>query len=242
MTENEMYFPTKSEFLSLAKNYNLIPVYREIIADMDTPVSAFKKLGDSDYAFLLESVEGGEKLARYSFLGSNPYQMVVSRDGVTRLIRDGEEILQKSGDPLKVLEELISQYRPAPAGDLPYFYGGAVGYAGYDVVRYFEEIPQTTVDDLKLPELIFIFTDTILIFDHLKHRIKVVANASVDDSPEKAYSEAIGKIDKLIGKLSEPVSSRPVRPPGLAEVSLNSNMSPQEYMASVEKAKEYILA
>ncbi len=239
-----MYFPSKSEFVELAREYNLIPVYREIIADMDTPVSAFKKLGDSSYAFLLESVEGGEKLARYSFLGNNPYQTVVTQDGVTRMIRNGREVLEKKDDPLKVMEELISQYHPAPAGELPYFYGGAVGYAGYDTVRYFEELPQTVVDDLKLPELIFIFTDTILIFDHLKHRIKVVANASIEDSAEKAYSEAIIKIDGLIAKLSEPVSLKPVRPPGPESVtmSLDSNMSPKEYMTSVEKAKEYILA
>jgi anthranilate synthase component 1 len=237
-----MYSPSKSEFIELAKTYNLIPVYREIIADMDTPVSAFRKLGDSDYAFLLESVEGGEKLARYSFLGSNPYQMVVCKDGVTKVIRDGKEIVQKIGDPLGVLQELISEYRPAPSDDLPYFYGGAVGFAGYDVIRYFEEIPQTTVDDLGLPELIFLFTDTILIFDHLKHRIKVVANASISDSAEKAYSEAVEKIGRLIGKLSQPVTSLPVRPPGPAVIPLDSNVTPEEYMASVEKAKEYILA
>jgi anthranilate synthase component 1 len=237
-----MYHPSKSEFIELAQTYNLIPIYREIIADVDTPVSAFKKLGESDYGFLLESVEGGEKLARYSFLGNDPFQVVISKENVTRVIRDGQEIIRTGGDPLQVLESLISAYRPAPAGDLPYFYGGAVGFVGYDAVRYFENIPQTTTDDLGLPELIFVFTDTILIFDHLKHRIKVVANTSVGNSPERSYDEATKKIDSLIEKLSKPVSLRPVVPPLEMEMVLSSNISAEEYMACVEKAKEYILA
>lgn len=237
-----MYFPSKAEFIELAKQYNLIPVYREIVADVDTPVSAFSKIADSKYAFLLESVEGGEKLARYSFLGSKPYQIVISQGSETKLIRDGKELFKRKGDPLKLLEELILNYRPAPTNDLPYFYGGAVGYVGYDVIRYFEDIPRTTIDDLHLPELIFIFTDTILVFDHLKHRIKVVANSSINGSPADAYEVAIKKIDSLIGKLSEPVGLKPVKPPSTKPTELNSNMTKEEYMAVVEKAKEYIMA
>jgi len=239
-----MYHPSKSEFIELANKYNLIPVYKEIIADMDTPVSAFQKINQSDYAFLLESVEGGEKLARYSFLGSNPYLIVTSQNGQVTVREDNIERVEKTSDPLNIIESLLSKYRPAQLKELPPFFGGAVGYVGYDIVRYFEDLPQTTIDDLGLPELIFVFTDTILIFDHLKHKIKVLANAYIENPAgiERAYQDALSKIDGLIQKLSQPLKPMPLSESARLPLEIKSNMTKEEFERSVERAKEYILA
>ncbi|MEW6189740.1 MAG: anthranilate synthase component I [Actinomycetota bacterium] len=250
-----MYHPSRSEFKELTKKYNLIPVYREIVADTDTPVSAFKKLGESTNAFLLESVEGGERLGRYSFLGNNPYLVITCDDGDLQIMQ-GQKVTKISNipDPLKIIEEIISQYRPAQMEEPPPFYGGAVGYLGYDVIRYFEDIPRTTQDDLHLPEMIFVFTDTILIFDHLKHKIKVVANAHIDQTyrqaggeADEAYDQAICKVEDLIEKLKQPVVHTPLREyshvsAGISHPHLESNMSKEDFIEAVSEAKGYIRA
>lgn len=239
-----MYHPSKQEFTQLAKEYNLIPVYKEIIADMDTPVSAFQKIGQSEYAFLLESVEGGEKLARYSFLGSDPYLIITSQNSKVTIREDNIERVEKTPDPLNIIQSLLSKYRPAQIKELPPFFGGAVGYVGYDVVGYFEDLPQTTTDDLRLPELIFVFTDTILIFDHLKHKIKVLANAYVENEQEigPAYEKALAKIDALIERLCQPLTPMPLPESTGQTLEIKSNMSKEEFTNSVERAKKYILA
>ncbi len=239
----KMYQPCKSEFKKLAQKYNLIPVYKEIISDIDTPVSAFLKLVEGENAFLLESVEGGEKLGRYSFLGSNPYLVVTVKDKGVRLSNEGLDEIRKINDPLRVVEEIISLYRPAILPDLPPFQGGAVGYLSYDAVRYFEDIPREANDDLGLPDMIFMFTDTILIFDHLKHKIYAVANARVDGNKDDSYDKAIGKIDLLIEKLRQPFSHS-LFPDLRMKFNGNSetNINHQDFIAKVKEAKDYILA
>jgi len=183
-----MYSPSLEEVKKLAKEGSLIPVYREILADLETPVTAFLKIARGAYSFLLESVEGGERLARYSFIGTEPY--LVLRSGLN----------EEAGtvNPLTLVQEELEKYKLVPVPELPRFHGGAVGYISYDAARYFEELPSHKVDPLKLPEALFMFTDTLLVFDHLKHKIKVVSHVKLDENIEEAYTQAIDKIERLV--------------------------------------------
>ncbi|SVC54906.1 uncharacterized protein METZ01_LOCUS307760, partial [marine metagenome] len=202
-----MYFPTLDQFRKKAKQGNLIPVYKPILADLETPVSAFYKIGKSDYAFLLESVEGGEKAARYSFLGSEPSLIFQSKGNQVKIeaTKTGQIIERKCEDPFLELENLIKAYQPVEVEGLPRFHGGVVGYLGYDMVRFFEDLPDSTEDDLDLPDSFFMLTDTILVFDHVSHQIKVVANAHVEGDVDAAYETATSQIDELIAKLKQPL-------------------------------------
>lgn len=198
-----MVHPDLKEFKTLSAQGNLIPVYREILADMDTPVSAFLKLGGSP-SFLLESVEGGEKWARYSFLGSRPSKVIRGRGRKVEIREDGKDVVViESDDPVEVLKKEVSRYRPVELRGLPRFFGGLVGYLGYDMVRFFERVPDRQRKGLDLPDMFFMLTDTMLIFDSLKQKIKVVSNAHLDEgkTPEEAYREAERKIEEIIGRL-----------------------------------------
>jgi len=244
-----MYYPNREEFRDLAKKYNLIPVYKDIIADLETPVSAFQKIQQAaENAFLLESAEQGEKLGRFSFLGANPHLVVTCANGVVTIKNGATCKTKKVKDPLSVIEEIISAYKPAKYQDFPPFSGGAVGYLGYDAIKYFEDIPRSGEDDLGLPEMVFVITDTILIFDHLKHRIRVVANAHVEGDEGKVYDEAIAKIESLIGQLRAVPSAQQFRTITFTDNAfkssngIKSNMSKEQFMGAVEKAKDYIRA
>ena len=245
-----MYSPSRGEFRDRARRGDLVPVYRACLGDLETPVSAFLKLGSSDYAFLLESVEGGEKVGRYSFLSSQPYLVFQSKGPQVRIAGPGGQEtreLSPGTDPLTVLKELLSRHRFVPSPELPRFCGGAVGYLGYDLVRFFEELPNGTNDDLNLPDCMLVFTDSYLIFDHLRRRILVVANAYVGDDPDAAYDQAIDKIDAMIKRLARPISHPLLAGNGATEIAPEtippeSNMTPQQFMSSVERAKEYIAA
>ena len=200
-----MLYPDLETFKSLSLQGNLVPVYREILADTETPVSATMKLGGSPL-FLLESVEGGEKWARYSFLGSNPSRTIRSW-GKKVEIKDNEKVTQifETDNPFEVLKKEVVAYKPVDVSGLPRFFGGLVGYIGYDMVRFFERIPDNNRPSLGLPDTFFMVTDTVIIFDNLKGKMKVVSNAHVNNrSPEEAYREAEGKIDIIIEKLRNP--------------------------------------
>jgi len=238
-----MYYPSLNEFREKAKSGNLIPVYKEILADMETPVSAFYKINNNDHAFLLESVEGGEKIGQYSFLGSNPSIIFQSKGNDVRIdyldTNRREEIT--AIDPLNELEKLMSEYSPVEVEGLPRFHGGVVGYLSYDMVRFVEELPDETEDDMGLPDCLFVLTDTILVFDHVNHKIKVVSNAHVRDGVGVAYAEAIEKIDRLIGILRKPLIIRQQQHIHRAS-GITSNMTQDAYENMVRKAKEYIKA
>lgn len=237
-----MYTPSRSEFKKLAEDHNLIPVYREIIADMDTPVSAFLKLGDDTNSFLLESVTGGEQLGRYSFLGNDPFLIITARENEVTIEGEEEATLKCVDDPLKVIEERIKAYRPAMIDGLPPFFGGAVGYAGYDAIRYFERIPKNANNDLGVPEMVFLFTDTVIIFDHIKHKIKVVTNMRVNGSDvNDLYSSAISKIDDVIKKLKSSFSYMPLVEMARYKIrDFSSNITKSRFIEMVDKAKRYI--
>ena len=242
-----MIRPTLEEFKKKAKQGNLIPVYREILGDMETPVSAFRKIDDGKYSFLLESVEGGEKWARYSFLGSRPEVIVRSRDRAVEVIRQGKkETRTFARDPLDAVREVLAEYRPVPDPELPRFYGGGVGFLGYDVVRFFERLPERKKPGLDLPDMFFMITDTLVIFDNAAHRIKVVSNAHVNGgSVAAAYRAAVAKIDALVRKLKgrgkrQGPTARGKRTKKAAK--LRSNFTQPRYEQAVLKAKEYIKA
>ncbi len=237
-----MYYPSFDAFKAKASQGNLIPVYREIMADLETPVSAFLKLDKGDFSFLLESVEGGEKWGRYCFLGAEPSIVFQSKGSRVEITRHGDTEVQEGVDPLDALKQLMSDYHPVEVEGLPRFFGGAVGYLTYDMVRFFERLPDQTVDDLHVPDSMFMLTDTIVIFDHMLQKLKVVSNALIDGPPEKAYQQAIARIEQLMERLRQPVPPRPAGQLVPGPVPLTSNFTKEGYERVVERAKEYIRA
>jgi anthranilate synthase component 1 len=240
-----MYYPSREEFREKARQGNLIPVWKEMLLDTETPVSAFRKIGDSQYAFLLESVEGGENVGRHSFLGSEPFAVFSSKGNRVTVSRDGRENsreLDPGEDPLTALKGLLSEYRFVPVEGLPRFCGGAVGFVGYDVVRFFERLPEQTVDDLGIPDCMLVLTDTCVIFDHAYHRAKVLSNALVNGDADRAYDEATRKIEALCARLAAPGPGVPPPRPRPRERELATNLSREDYERIVRAGKEYISA
>ena len=247
-----VYHPSFEEFSDKARRGNLIPVYTEVLADLETPVSAFLKIDDGRYAYLLESVEGGEKWARYSFLGSRPTVVIEAR-GPRVEIRRGDRVeVVEASDPLRVVEKVMADYTPVPVDGLPRFFGGAVGYVGYDLApASFEAIALRDKPSLGLADLCLMITDTLLIFDNVAQKLKVVSNAHVTGRPlREVYDESVAKIEAIIAALRRPlprheppralngINTRPRRPsPGLA-----SNLTKAEFVRMVERGKEYIAA
>ncbi len=234
------------EFRTLAKEGNLIPLYREILADYETPVSAFTKIDHGPSAYLLESVEGGENWARYSFLGSGS-PVVIREDCGDLLITRGsrEKRVSSRGNPLERLRELMQEYRPVTVPGLPRFVGGAVGYLGYDIVRTFEDLPVRRKDGLGVPDFAFLLTDTLLIFDNVSQKIRVVANAHVrslrDRDVRKAYTDATARIETMIARLKRPLR-RARQKRRHTPLSFTPNMSRADFEKMVVRTKDYIRA
>lgn len=241
--------PTLKEFTRLARKATVIPVWGERLADLETPVSAFLKLDDGTTSFLLESVAGEEKVARFSFLGSRP-RLVFSSRGRTvtiterrpsgMLVRRREELSQ---DPLAELEGLMRRFRAAPLPQLPRFYGGLVGYLGYDVARFIERLPAHRQDTLNIPDMQLMLADTMVIFDHAQHKLLLVANAILDGRrPAEAYRSCVTKIRRMAQMLSRPVPpARREHVPGRARrVGVKSNLSRREFTGMVSRAKRDI--
>ena len=234
------------EFCQLAQLGNLVPVYREILADLETPVSAFSKINAGETAFLFESVEGGEHWARYSFLGSHAEQ-VLWEDGGQLHMKKGRktETCPLGDNPLDHIRTMMDAFQPVRVSGLPRFAGGAVGYLGYDVVRFFEPIPAYTKDTAPLPLFAFFVTDTFLIFDNVMHTIKVVATAHVASSAtstlKSAYTGATTRIERMIARLKKPLrrrsSSARRQPP-----CFTSNMTQSDFETMVRRTQDYIQA
>ena len=226
-----MFTPSKADFIDYAKSGNLIPVYREIIADAETPVSAYQKLLKTGPSFLLESVEGGERVGRYSFIGTNPSTVI--------------RVAQRSGDDaLRAVELEMSKYKPVTLPGLPRFTGGAVGFISYEYIHQIEpSVPRPQRDDLGTPTLCFMITDTILIFDRVSQTIKIVANAHVEGDATHAYTRACSQIDRLLAQLAQPLASPPLEfQKDAPDVPVESNMTTERYAGMVSQAQEYIKA
>ena len=244
---NKPYYSlTLEEFRALAAEGNLIPLYREILADYETPVSAFAKIDHGPTAYLLESIAGGENWARYSFLGSGSSAVLHEEKGNLRLTRGKKSLLiQSRGNPLERLRELMEEYRPVAVPGLPRFVGGAVGYFSYDMVRTFEELPSLRKDSLGMPDYAFLLTDTLLIFDNVAQKIKVVANAYVESTKERdirdAYRHAAARIEKMIARLKRPVR-QPRQKRRRKPITFTPNMNKADFEKMVVRTKEYIRA
>ncbi|HEX8550044.1 MAG TPA: anthranilate synthase component I [Abditibacteriaceae bacterium] len=242
--------PTFEEFEQLATRGNLVPVWSEVLADLETPVSAFAKLrarwGEGD-AWLLESVEGGENLARYSFLGVTARASFCSRDNVGVVRENGEERRIELGtgrDPLHIVEELMARFSFVPTPGLPRFCGGAVGFLGYDCVRFFEKLPDAPPDDRDLQDCSLILTDTVLIFDAVRHSIRVLNNAFIENGNVRdAYDTACEKIAETLRCLNDE-TTRPAPLPlvSTVEIEPKSNMTREQHEGAVQRAIDYIHA
>ena len=229
------YHPTLDEVEKLADQGNIVPIYREINADLETPVSAYLKIARPPYSFLLESVEGGERIARYSFLGTEPYDVIKTGPGQTH----------GAVDPLVPVQEALAPMEVADPEDGARFNGGAVGYLGYESVNYFERLPSPDTDALGLPESVFMLTSTFLVFDHVRHKIRIVSHAHLDKDVERAYADAVGRIDELAARLEQPVKLPP--PTGSlgddhAPGAVTSNQTREHYDAAVRRIIDYIYA
>src|SRR5687768_16653920 len=225
-------YPSLEQARELAKRGNLIPVYRELLADMETPVSVYRKIARGRYSFLLESVEGGERLARYSFIGTEPELTVTLHRGVATIERHSTDgpatdrgaargAIDSAGvsaaslngaagptqqafrDPLDFIRQLLAPYRPVPLPDMPRFQGGAVGYLTYECVRYFEDLPSPERDDLGLADAVLMLADTLVVFDHVKHRMRVISHADLvgGGSLEEAYGSAVRRVNEVTDRL-----------------------------------------
>ena len=239
--------PTFGEFTKLAKHGNVIPVFAEFIADNETPVSAFKKLDcpTASYSFLFESTEKNDVSGRFSFLGIDPRVVIKTYGHELQIVESGNERrVQITGDPLDEIGQLMARYQFVSRPELPRFSGGAVGFLGYEAIHFFEpKVPIAERDELQLPEIVFMITSILLIFDHRLRTLKIVANAFLEDgSLEKVYARATDSIRAIMRQLAKPVDL-PLVPPADPETQpAHSNFRPVEFKRAVERAKEYIRA
>ncbi len=248
-----MYKPGLDQVDRLASQGNLIPIYRELPADLETPVSVYLKLQDEGPSFLLESVSGGEQVARYSFIGVRPRALLSATGNRVVVGSDGHEQsvpLRDGRDALMVLREYMEPYTPVRTPDLPRFSGGAVGFLSYDAVRRLERLPEIAADDLNLPEAAFMLADTLVAFDHARQHLLVVANAHLTGDTSAAYRRATARIDEIVARLRAPIPqfSSPsaadlgVNGQAVDVVRLKSNFAQSEFESIVRQAKDYIAA
>jgi anthranilate synthase component 1 len=238
------------EVIRLAKDYNLVPIARDLMADTETPIRVFQHFYQEPRAFLLESVEGGVKWARYSFIGTDPFLLIRAKDGQT-VVEGPLESTTSTEKPIEVLKAYLRSYKSPALPDLPRFTGGAVGFFGYDLLQYYEKLPKHRVDDLQMNDIQFMFCDQVIVFDHFKQQIKVIANVHIppfatDAEIAAGYQVACAKIDAAVDRLrrpqmGSPIGQRPIpRDVELGEVQ--SNVTKEQFIANVEQAKEYIRA
>ncbi|MYC06503.1 MAG: anthranilate synthase component I [Chloroflexi bacterium] len=228
-----MYYPDLEQVKSLAHKGNLIPISREINADLDTPVSAYLKVARPPYSFLLESVEGGERMARFSFIGTEPHSIIKTGYG------QGHGMI----DPLNPVEQELSQFKLIEVPGMMRFNGGAVGYLSYESVGYFEKLPTPETVIIDVPESVFMLTMTYLVFDHIGHTISVVSHAHLDGDVEAAYNAATARIDDLIARLRAPLDiPMPSQSAADQKLATTSNMTFEEFADMVNHVKEYIVA
>jgi anthranilate synthase component 1 len=249
------HFPDFATFSKLAAGADYVPVYRRVLSDVLTPVSAFHKIDDGKSACLFESVIGGEKVGRYSFLAAEPYLVLEARGKETTVtvVRDGTTATKTVDNPLETLREHVQKVRVAKHPELPPFIGGAVGYAGYDTVRYVENLPNAPQDDRKLPDLSFAFYDHMIVFDNVQKSAIVVVLAKVreekgarsEERVEPAYRDACARVDRFIEKLAGPKNALApvdIDTTGEAKVAYKSNFTQPQFEEAVRKCNEYIKA
>jgi anthranilate synthase component 1 len=257
------YYPPFETFAELAREYNVVPVYRQLTGDTLTPVTAFGKIQEGEWSFLFESVVGGERVGRYSFLGSSPFACFEAYEQTVRFFEEGGRGHEETArDPLRRLEEYWQGYRGPHLSRLPRFCGGIVGYVGYDAVRYVERLPQPPPDDRRLPDLSFGFYDRMIIFDHVDKTILVVAHAHWPHRSaqhlsqlsqaelQHIYAATCQRVDQWVNRLQQTTVDWPLRDIAPQQVDdsivlparIRSNFTPEEFAAAVERARHYIHA
>jgi anthranilate synthase component I len=239
-----MLRPDLQQFLALARTASLVPVVKSVPADLLTPVSAFLSVAEREpHAFLLESVEGGEKIGRYTFVGARPYMRLHSH-GSQVVLERGRKREIREGSPLEALRFILQQHTPATLPGLPPFTAGAVGYFAYDFVRQLEKLPSRTKDDLAVPDCVLMFFDRLLAFDHLRHQIHIMASADVSrENPRAAYQRAVADIEALERKLEAGLRRRHLAPADSARpLKPHAATSRGQFLDIVTRAKEYIAA
>jgi len=237
-----MYRPDFETFCNLAEKANFIPVYKEFLADIETPVTAYLKLKDKGYSFLLESAEGGEKWGRYSFIGCTPILIITYQDERVKISGpEDKDIYERVNDPLPLLRETLREFHLAQLSDLPRFQGGLIGYFSYDIVRCFERLPNISIKDLSIPEAVFVLPKTLIIFDHVKHTVKIVSFVDLrkERGLKKAYEGAISSIEKNISQLRSPLN---YGPKAISISTISSNFSKESFMSAVDRIRSYIFS
>jgi anthranilate synthase component I len=234
--------PSRKEFLALARNHTLVPVYRTLTADLETPVSAFLRAAwPEQECFLLESVENGEQVGRYTFIGLNPYKRIVAR-GRRIDITEGGRTARIEGDIFAVLRDALGGHKPARISGLPPFTAGAVGFFAYDAVRQIERLPEQAKDELGVPDACLLFFDEVLAFDHVRKEIWMVVTADVTlSSPDEAYEDAVKRLGRMEKRLAKPLPKLP-RPKAKRPVKVTRRTPKRDFLAAVERTKEYIAA
>jgi len=243
MSQADQIQPSRKEFLALAKNHTLVPLFRTLTADLETPVSAFLRAAwEAPECFLLESVENGEQIGRYTFIGLNPYKRIVSR-GRAITITEGKKTVHIEGDVFAILREALSGHVPARVPGLPPFTAGAVGFLSYDVVRQIEKLPATAADELHVPDACLLFYDEVLAFDHVRKEIHLVVTADVTlQSPAAAHADAVKRLARLEKRLARPLPKLPKPTGGKGKLKITHRTRKKDYLAAVEKIREYICA
>ena len=241
-----VYSPDFETFERLSNGVSFVPVFRRLVSDTLTPVSAYCRLQDDQHSFLFESVIGGERVGRYSFVGAGPFLQINAFEREIELTEGGQTRRYTVDDPLEHLHKMIEDYRAPHLAELPRFCGGAVGYAGYDTVRYTERLQNPPLDDRKLPDLSFALYDKMVIFDQIQKTIQVVVHADVRHGDlRKAYDDACRRVDSICQQLdtrTESIHLTDIAVSGDPQVQFKSNFSRSEYESAVEKCKEYIRA
>lgn len=243
-----MFYPTKNEVMELTREYNLIPVRYSFLADVETPISVYQKLRKNN-SFLLESVEGGERWARYSFIGIDPKIKIYGKNNEVKVTRKDETITVR-GNPVEILWEEVKRYKSPLHLNMPRFTGGAVGFFSFDILRNYENLPGHQVDDLHMNDVQFLFADTVVAFDHLRHEVQVIKNILVEkgdsqESIESRYDRVCDEIRRLVKEIRKPyqaVRNHFILPEQPAPLTVKSNMEKTQFEEMVLKAKEYIAA
>jgi anthranilate synthase component 1 len=235
------------EFSKLAENYNVIPIFKEILSDIDTPLSVFSKISEPDrFNFLLESVEKGENVGRYSFIGSSLPVYVRTKKNYAEFYNKGRIKFKETKDPIDNLKEVLINFKPAKVKDLPPFWGGMVGYVGYDVVHFYEPIPDTKPDVLQIPDLFFFLSDEVVAFDNVNNKIKIIVSAILnkDDDLKEVYKNTLKKIKNIEQKLYTEAKLDRLSLQNIKDVRIEnwkSNFKKDDFLKAVEKCKKYIV-
>jgi len=237
--------PAKEQYIRMCGKYNLIPVHREIVADLETPVSVYDKVFKGSCSCLLESVEGSIRLSRYSFIAGEPFLILKASGKEVELLSEGKKEVRKQKFS-SALSEIINSFRMPENIDLPRFFGGAVGFTGYDAVRLFESLPDPPPDDLELPDACYIFPEVVLVFDHYRSRLKIIVNSRPGDDPETSYHDAVEKIEQIEDSIKNNSNYTLKRVNShetiLDDLPIRTNIGRNEFVDKVETVKQYIYA